>query len=132
MEKVLSAARKGWNRNTDMGCNVKTILSSDMRMRTGKEYRGILRRDSDTVTDEFFCRDPHYTFIEAMPEATVRRNARLYNGRFITVTRWDDGSLHPNFKQVAMGPDFSVDSYVIAVMDELRQALTGLVEMSYK
>ena len=54
----------GWNPNTDLGCDLKTILRSDRRMQTSKDYQGVLRRDSDADVDEFLCRDAHYTFIE--------------------------------------------------------------------
>ena len=45
----------------------------------------------------------------------------------ITVTRRDDGSLRLNFRPVKMGHDFSIDGYAIAVCNELREALKGLV-----
>ena len=60
--------------------------------------------------------------------AAYKRNPRLFNGRYITVTCRADGSLHLNFKNVVMDDDFSVDSFAIGVCNELRQALGGLVE----
>lgn len=124
----LNAARKGWKSSTELGCDVKTILSSDDRMKTGKDYLGVLRRDSDGVVDEFLCRDPHYTFTEMLPTATAKRNPRLFDGQYITITRRENGSLHPNFKHIDIGKGFSADGFAIAVMGELRQALKGLVE----
>ncbi|MBP3790273.1 MAG: hypothetical protein J6I52_11745 [Prevotella sp.] len=124
----LNAARKGWKSSTELGCDVKTILSSDDRMKTGKDYLGVLRRDSDGVVDEFLCRDPHYTFTEMLPTATAKRNPRLFDGQYITITRRENGSLHPNFKHIDIGKGFSVDGFAIAVMGELRQGLKGLVE----
>lgn len=32
-------------KNTDLCCDIKTILHSDRTMRTGKDYQGVLRRD---------------------------------------------------------------------------------------
>ena len=52
----------------------------------------------------------------------------MFNGKFITVTRRDDGSLNLNFKSLKTDDGFSVDGYAIAVCNELRQALKGLVE----
>lgn len=124
----MNAARKGWKSSTELGCDVKTILSSDDRMKTGKDYLGVLRRDSDGVVDEFLYRDPHYTFTETLPTATAKRNPRLFDGQYITITRRENGSLHPNFKHIDIGKGFSVDGFAIAVMGELRQALKGLVE----
>ena len=128
MKKVLSVNHEGWNRNTDLGCNVKTILRSGKHMEAGKEYRGLLRLDSEAVVDEFLCRDSHYTFIETLPTAVGKRNPRLFEGQFITITRKDNGELRPNFKHVEMGKEFSIDGYAIVVCNELRQALHGLVE----
>ena len=118
---------QGWNRNTDLGCEVKTILSSDRCMLTGKEYQGVLRRDSDAVVDEFLYHDPHYTFVETVP-MSGKRNPRVFDGEHITITRHADGMLRPNFKPLKMGADFSVDGYAISVCNELRKALKGLVE----
>ena len=119
---------RGWHRNTDLGCDLKTILSSDTSMQTGKEYQGVLRRDNDTIVEEFICKDAHYTFIETLPQNAYRRNPRLYDGEFITLTRWNDGSIRLYFKKLKTDADFSVDGYALAVCNELRQALKGLVE----
>ena len=32
---------QGWHTNTELGCDVKTILRSDRKMKVGKEYQGI-------------------------------------------------------------------------------------------
>ena len=118
---------QGWNKNTDLGCDVKTLLRSDMRMKTGKEYQGVLRHDSEAVVDEFISRDSHYTFTETLPWST-KRNPRLFNGKYISITRQDSGNLRPNFKPMKIDKDFTVDSYAIGVCNELRKALNGLVE----
>lgn len=128
MSKLSKADHEGWHRNTDLGCDLKTILSSDTSMQTGKEYRGLLRRDNDTIVEEFICKDAHYTFIETLPQNAYRRNPRLYDGEFITLTRWNDGSIRLYFKKLKTDADFSVDGYALAVCNELRQALKGLVE----
>ena len=119
----------GWHANTDLGCELKTLLRSDKRMKTGKEYRGVLRCDAEAVIDDFVCRDPHYTFTEAVikPSAS-RRSVHLFIGRHITLTRRADGSLHLNFKNLPTGAGFTVDGYAIEVCNEIRRALTGLVE----
>ena len=131
MKKVLNAKsaanKQSWQTNTDLGCDVKTLLRSDVRMKVGKEYQGVLRCDSEGIVEDYLSRDPHYTFVETIPLTAGKRNPHVFDGEFITVTRWDDGSLHPNFKPTRMGSDFSVDGYAIGVMDELRQALEGLV-----
>ena len=118
---------EGWNQNTDLAVNLKTILHNDRRMQTGKEYQGVLRRDSDAEIDEFLSDDPHYTFIETLP-LKVKRNPRLFDGKYITITRRPDGSLRPNFKPVKIDKGFSPYRYALGVFNELLCSLEDLVE----
>ena len=113
-------------KNTDFGCDVKTILRNDRTMRTGKDYVGVLRRDREAEIDEFSSQDAHYSFIETVSTKCYRRNPHVFDGEHITITRRADGTLHPNFKPMPVG--MSVDNYAFEVYDELRQALKGLVE----
>ena len=117
-----------WHSNTDLGCDLKTILRSDVRMKVGKEYQGILRLDSEGIVAEFLYRDPHYTFIETVPPTAGKRNPHLFVGEYITITRRDDGSLRPNFKPMKVEKDFSVAKYASGVANELLWALEGLIE----
>ena len=119
---------EGWNRNTELGCDVKTILRSDRKMKVGKTYRGVLTRDYDRVVDDILYLDAHYTFVETLSSTNGKRNPRLFEGRYITITRREDGSLNLNFESLKVGAGFSVDGYALAVCNELRQALGGLVE----
>ena len=36
------ANKHGWHTNTDLGCDLKTILRNDRRMKVGKDYQGVL------------------------------------------------------------------------------------------
>ena len=119
-----NADLRGWHRNTELSVDLKTILRSDRRLRTGKDYHGILRRD---VESEDFYYDEHYTFVETLPW-TRKRNPRLFNGKYISITRQDNGTLRPNFKQLKIGKDFSAYRYALGVFNELLWALEGLVE----
>ncbi|MBO4612856.1 MAG: hypothetical protein J5671_06775 [Bacteroidaceae bacterium] len=123
-----NANREGWKCNTYLGVDLKTYMRSDRRTKTGREYRGVLRRDWDAQLDEFLCRDAHYTFIECETRKADKRNPRVFEGRYITVTRSDNGSLNPNFKRIMMRPGFNVDGYALEVANEIRLALKGLVE----
>ena len=122
-----TAGFAGWNPNTELGCEVKTILRSDRKMKVGKEYQGVLRFDSEGIVEEFNYRDPHYTFIETLPW-NMKRNPKVFNGKFISVTRQDDGSLRPNFKPMKQGAGFSIERYAFGVYRELFMALKGLIE----
>ena len=116
--------KKVFNHNTHLGVNVKTVLNSDRVMKTGKSYQGVLKRDVEI--DEFRY-DEHFTFVETLPWS-MKRNPRVYNGRYISVTRQDNGNLRPNFKPLKMGDDFSLERYAFEVYNELCIALGGLVE----
>ena len=115
-----------WHTNTDLGCDIKTILHSDRKMKTGKGYQGVLKLDQEGTIDEFLSRDPHYTFIETLPWS-MKRNPRVFNGKYISITRQDNGTLRLNFKPMKVGADFSVERYAFGVYRELHQALEGLI-----
>ena len=115
---------QGWNRNTALCCNLKTYLRSDCSMKQEKEYMGVLRRD---VECEEYRYDEHFTFIETLP-LMVKRNPQVFDGRYITITRRDDGSLRPNFKPMPTAARLGVDNYAFEVYRELRGALKGLLE----
>ena len=118
----------GWHTNTDLGCDVKTILRSDRKMKVGKSYLGVLRLDSDAIVEDFLCRDPHYTFIETLPQSAGKRNPHVFDGQYITVTRRDDGSLRLNFKELKTDAGFKVERFALGVYNELCIALEGLIE----
>ena len=119
-----TADLNGWHKNTALAVDLKTILCSDRIMRVGKDYQGVLKRDVEI--DEFRY-DEHFTFVETLPWS-MKRNPRVYNGRYISVTRQDNGNLRPNFKPMKMGDDFSLERYALGVYNELCMALGGLVE----
>ena len=56
-----------------------------------------------------------------------KRNPHVFFGKYITITRRDDGTYRPNFKPLKMDADFSVDNYALEVSAELREGLKGLV-----
>ena len=119
---------QGWHPNTHLGVDVKTLLRSDVRMVVGKEYQGIFRLDSEAVVDEFLSRDPHFTFVETVPQTAGKRNPHVFDGKYITVTRRDDGSLRLNFKELPKGANFNLERFALGVYNELCMALGGLIE----
>ena len=126
MSKVQNSNLEGWHRNTDLSVNLKTILHSDRKMKPCKDYQGVLRLDAEGTVVEFLSRDAHYTFVETLPW-TSKRNPRLFNGKYISITRRPDGSLRPNFKPLKVTKGFSVERYTFNVYLELHKALKGLV-----
>lgn len=112
--------------NTELCIDLKTKLQNEVLMKPGKDYPGILRHDAPS--EEFGFDDGHYTFIETLPSTAGKRNPHVFSGEYITITRRDDGSLRPNFKPMKVDENFTIDSYAIGVMNELRDALKGLIE----
>lgn len=109
---------QGWNRNTALCIDLKTVLRTDFITKLEKQYQGQLTRDSED----------HFTFVETLPSTNGKRNPRVFNGQYITITRRDDGSLRPNFKPFKIKAGFSLERYAIGVSNELLWALEGLVE----
>ena len=124
---IVTEMLQGWHRNTELAVDLKTILRNDRRMKTGKNYPGVLRRDSDAEVDDFLYRDAHYTFVETLPWC-MKRNPHVFVGKYITITRKDDGTLRLNFRPLKTGKGFSVAMFAIGVSNELMWALEGLVE----
>lgn len=116
-KKTKTATPKGWNINTDLCVDLKTFLRTDRITQLGKDYAGLLTRDGED----------HYSFVETMPW-TNKRNPYVFRGKYITITRRDDGSLSPNFRPLRMGKGFSLERYAFEVYRELRKGLEGLVE----
>jgi hypothetical protein len=115
---------KVWNNNTHLSVNLKTMLRSENVMKTGKEYQGVLKRDVEI--DEFRW-DEHFTFVETLPWS-MKRNPRVFNGKYISVTRRDDGSLRLNFKPLKVDENFNLERYALGVYNEICMAVEGLVE----
>lgn len=117
MSKRLKSDQEGWNKNVDLCMDVKTFLHNDRITQLGKDYAGVLTRDGEDC----------YTFTETMPW-TGKRNPCLFRGRYISITRRDDGTLCLNFRKIEMGDGFNVNRYAFGVYSELQQGLKGLIE----
>ena len=119
-----SPEQQGWNKNTELCMDVKTYLRSDPRMKAGKNYQGVLRRDVEC--DEFHYNE-RMTFIETVSQKRVKRNPQIYCGRYITVTQRDNGSYGLNFRNIHIDePGFSVAQLATGVANEVMWALEGL------
>ena len=66
--------------------------------------------------------------LDTCSEKRVKRNPRLFNGKYISVTRRSDGSLRLNFKELKTIAGFKVERYALGVYNEICMALEGLVE----
>ena len=120
-------SEQGWHRNTETFVDLKSILRSDRVPQPGRDYNGVLRRELPVEDNAF--EDWHYTFLETQSPKGCHRNPRLYDGVFITMTRTLTGGLRLNFRRcLKPSENFSLDEFIGAVADELRDALEGLVE----
>lgn len=116
---------QGWHTNTVPSCVLKTVLRNDKCMKVDKGYPGVLRRDESSAEFNF---DEHYTFTEAtFKSSSNHRNVHLFVGKYLTLTCRPDGSLRLNFRKLMIDANFSIETYCIGVMNEIRQALTGLL-----
>lgn len=113
-------------KNTFLGVDVKTVLQSDGLMKTGKDYRGVLRRDF--VCDEMRPFDEHLTFVETAPSTKGKRNPKIFEGKHVSFTRQDDGSPRVNLKRVGMDKAFSVRKYLRELNAELIEGFNAFVE----
>lgn len=106
-------------KNTMLCIDLKTTLQDDALLKEGKVYHGDL-----ILTDEFRA-----CFVEKTRKAKNKRNDRIFDGKYITVTyRLKDGHIRLNFKEANICDGFNVDAYSIGVMNEIRIALMGLVK----
>ena len=108
-----------YKKNIMLCIDLRTLLREDALLKVGKAYFGSLVLD-----DEFGA-----SFVERGCMAPEKRNVRLFNGHFITLTyRFRDGHVRFNFKEVNAGEEFDVERFAVGVMREIRQAWECLVE----
>ena len=117
--------QQGWNKNRELCMDVTTFLRSDKRMKEGKGYQGVLRRD---VECEEYKYNERMVFVETVSQKREKRNPHVFEGEYITVTQRGDGTLRPNFRPMPTGKDFNVERYAAGVANELLWVLEGLVE----
>lgn len=117
--------KHSWNPNTHLSVDLKTLLRRDSKMKAGKNYLGVLRRD---VECEEFRYDEHFTFAEMEPLTSGKRNRRVFDGKHITLTMSDNGTPRLNFKKLEMGAVFSIERYALEVYNEICLSLGGLIE----
>lgn len=103
--------------NTELGIDLKLLTHKQGRLKLGSSLPGILTHDSEE----------HFTFLETQPSTAGKRNPHVFEGKYITITRRDDGSLRPNFKPMQVDKNFRSIGYAISVANELIQALTCLL-----
>ena len=112
---------KRYCRPRPIGDIINEMLRSDSPLAKG--YRKLVASKETLFGPE----DSHFTFRETQPSSAGKRNTHVFVGKFITITRRDDGSLRPNFKPLKVDKRFSIISYATGVANELLWALTSLL-----
>lgn len=97
-----------------LGIDLWTRLRTDPQPRLGKPYHGrLVVRDTDYA---LFTEDP--------PAKPQRRNPRIFDGRYVTLTRREgDGHLRLNFKELPFPPGLDDEAYAHGVGQEVKEAL---------
>lgn len=107
----------GYNRNTELGVDVKSMLRSSRTLIINKVYEGTLVKDGSD----------HLLFTETAPQEKVTRNQKVFNGKRITMTRRPDGTVRLNFKSFKIEKGFSVLGFAIEVGKEVIMALRTII-----
>lgn len=96
------------------GIDLWMRLRTDPQPRLGKPYHGrLVVRDTG---DALFTEDP--------PAKPQRRNPRIFDGRYVTLTRREgDGHLRLNFKELPFPPGLDDEAYAHGVGQEVKEAL---------
>ena len=97
-----------------LGIDLWTRLRTDPQPSLGKPYHGrLVMRDTDYA---LFTEDP--------PAKPQRRNPRIFDGRYVTLTRREgDGHLRLNFKELPFPPGLDDEAYAHGVGQEVKEAL---------
>ncbi len=109
--------------NTMLCVDVKTLLRHDRHLQPGKNYDGMLCLKEKA--DEYRC-DELVVFTERTPIVN-KRNPRVFDGKFVTITQREDGSSRANLKPVEITDGFDFVAYASEVGNELLWGLSSLV-----
>ena len=94
--------------------DLQAFLQTDDLVDENKPYYGTL-----TLDDEY-----HAQFVERPSRAYTRRNMRIFDGQYITLTyRPRDGHIRFNFKELQPVYLLNSDMYAEGVRNEMRMAL---------
>ena len=110
LDKMLSSKMK---KDILLCIDLKAYLQTDDLVEENKPYHGILMLD-----DDYNAR-----FVERPGRATARRNLRIFDGRYITMTyRPRDGHVRLNFKELRPLDLMNIERLAEGVKIEIRMA----------
>ena len=104
--------------------DLQTLLQADNLPTPGKQYLGLLMCKLPSEGNE---NGDMYEFKEVETTMkTCRRNVHLFTGKYVTITLRSNGSPRLNLRNLELD-NIDVDSFCLELMNEIRQALKGLV-----
>ena len=104
--------------NTELCIDLKLLTRQPGRMPVGESLPGFITRDGDDC----------FRFVEnAKKRVVVRRNPRIFSGRYINVLRHADGSLVLTFNHPTLNENFTFQDFCREAAGELL-AVAGLIE----
>lgn len=86
--------------NTELDIDLKLMTRQPGRMPVGEYLNGVITRDTED----------HFSFIESASErkkVVITRNPHVYVGKYVNVTRKDDGTLYPTLNRPRYSENFS-------------------------
>ncbi len=99
-------------KNTNFCVDLKTVMQTDSLLNEGQCYNGILTRDGES----------HFRFEEAARKGRPPRNPKLFDGKFVSMVRMQNGRYQLHLKTMDIA-DFDRDTFAFSVYSEINNAL---------
>ena len=99
-------------KNTILCVDLKTVMQTDSLLNEGQCYTGVLTRDGES----------HFRFEEAARKGRPPRNPKLFDGKFVSMVRMQNGRYQIHLKTMDTA-DFDRDTFAFGVYSEINNAL---------
>ena len=103
-------------KNTNLCVDLKTVMQNDTLLVEGQCYTGVLTRDSKD----------HFLFEEAVRKGRAPRNPKLFDGKFISMVRMQNGRYQCHLKTFYPSKDLDRKELAFKVYSELLNAFSIL------
>ena len=98
-------------KNTNLCVDLKTVMQNDTLLVEGQCYTGVLTRDSKD----------HFLFEEAVRKGRAPRNPKLFDGKYVSMVRKQNGSYQ--FYMKTLADNFNRDNLAYAIYAEVSTAV---------
>ena len=103
-------------RNTDLCVDLKTVMHSEVVLKQGKSYTGILTRDAES----------HYLFEETLRKMRTNGNPKLFDGHYVSMVKQKNGRYQCHLKGFDPGKVENRHELAVSVCNELLEAFSIL------